>query len=102
MKRSLALMAVVLTLVHGTSQANPRHGHHHHHGYPGRVDWVTPIVIGGVLGYALSQANRPVIVQPQPQVIYPNTIPPAPVGYHYEQLLDAYCNCYRWVLVSNY
>lgn len=102
MKRLLALMVVVLSLTHGTSQANPRHGHHHHHGYPGRGDWVTPIVIGGVLGYVISQSNRPVVAPPPPPVIYPNTIPPAPVGWHYEQLLDANCNCYRWVLVSNY
>ena len=74
----------------------------HHHGHPGRGDWVAPLVIGGVIGYAITQANRPVIVQPTPTVIYPNNLPPVPVGYHYEQLLDANCNCYRWVLVSNY
>ena len=34
-------------------------------------------------------------------VIYvPPGYPPAPYGYHYEQLLDANCNCYRWVLIQ--
>jgi hypothetical protein len=35
-------------------------------------------------------------------VIYnpPVGYPPAPVGYHYEQILDANCNCYRWVLIQ--
>jgi hypothetical protein len=34
-------------------------------------------------------------------VVYqPPVLPPAPYGYHYEQILDANCNCYRWVLVQ--
>ena len=102
MKRLLSAMIATLVFASGSSYAHPEYGRGHHHGHPGRGDWVAPLVLGGVIGYAITQANRPVIVQPTPTVIYPNNLPPVPVGYHYEQLLDANCNCYRWVLVSNY
>ena len=75
----------------------------HHHGYPHRVyypdyGWVVPAVIGGAIVYGATRPNPP---PPPPTVIYvPQGYPPAPVGYHYEQLLDANCNCYRWVLIQ--
>lgn len=99
MKRILALIFVGLMTLTGTSQANPHHGHPnygHHNG------WIAPLVIGSALGYVVSQRQQPVIVQ-QPVVVYPNTYPSVPpYGYHYEQMLDANCNCYRVVLVPNY
>ena len=81
-----------LILASGTSQANPNHWNHNgqNRGYYNRSDWVAPLVIGGVLGYVITR-QQPVIVQ-QPTVAY---------GYHYEQILDANCNCYRLVLVQN-
>ena len=98
MKR-LAIMAIAsLTLISGTSQANPNHRHHGHHYGAHRAEWIAPLVIGSVVTYALTRP-QPVIVQ-QPVQMYPN-IPPAPIGYHYENILDANCNCYRLVLVSN-
>lgn len=98
MKRLAITLIASLMLVTGTSQANPRHHHGHHHGAH-RADWIAPLVIGSVVTYALTRpAPQPVIVQPQQ--VYPN-IPPAPYGYHYENILDANCNCYRLVLVSN-
>jgi hypothetical protein len=101
MKRLAITLIASLTLLSGTSQANPhhmnRHGHYHN---VHRADWIAPLVIGSVVTYALTRpAPQPVIVQ-QPQQVYPN-IPPAPIGYHYENILDANCNCYRLVLVSN-
>ena len=98
MKRLAITLIASLMLVTGTSQANPRHHHGHHHGAH-RADWIAPLVIGSVVTYALTRpAPQPVIVQPQQ--VYPN-IPPAPYGFHYENVLDANCNCYRLVLVSN-
>ena len=90
-----------LILASGTSQANPNHRNHNgqNRGYYNRSDWVAPLVIGGVLGYVITR-QQPVIVQ-QPTVVYPNPQPTVPYGYHYEQILDANCNCYRLVLVSN-
>ena len=97
MKKALALFLVIMT-VSITSMANPNHrmGSHHHHGHNG---WIGPLVIGGVLGYALSQP-RVVVASPPPPVYYP-PVPVPPYGYHYETIVDAGCNCYRTVLVPN-
>jgi len=79
--------------------------HHGHHGYyreSNRSSWVAPLLLGATAGYIIS---RPSVVYNQPQIVYS---PPVtyyqqsdPIGYHYEQILDANCNCYRMVLVSN-
>ena len=98
MKRATALFLALMTLS-SISQANPNHhmnvGHHHH----GHTGWIGPLVIGGVLGYALSQP-RVVVASPPPPVYYP-PVPVPPYGYHYETIVDAGCNCYRTVLVPN-
>jgi hypothetical protein len=77
----------------------------------GHVGWVGPAIIGGIIGYELHRPQPyyyppvvvqqpPVVVQQMPpQVIYQQ--PAMPYGYHYENILDAYCNCYRQVLVPN-
>jgi hypothetical protein len=95
------LIATILSVLALTANAQHRHGHHRHHGHYGHSGhgwgWVAPALIGGAIVYG---ATRPA-PQPQPQVIYtPQALPPAPYGYRYEQILDANCNCYRWVLVQ--
>jgi len=47
------------------------HGHHHGHHYRG--SWVAPLVIGGVISYALTRpepviVQQPIIVEQQPIV----------------------------------
>ena len=98
MKLLQTITLASLILASGVSQANPNH----HHGGPrhGYYGWVAPLVIGGVVGYAITRPQT-VVVQPPPTIVYPNTQPPVPYGYHYEQILDANCNCYRLVLVLN-
>ena len=88
-----------LTLVSGVSQANPNHyyPHHHRHGHSNPYGWVAPLVIGGVVGYVITRPQTVVIQQPPTNIYQPQ----APYGYHYETILDANCNCYRLVLVSN-
>lgn len=69
------------------------HGHHHQHYRGSNWDWVAPALISGAVVYAVTRppvAQQPIVVQPQ-----------APYGYHYENILDANCNCYRTVLVPN-
>jgi hypothetical protein len=100
MNKLLQLLTLAsLTLVSGVSQANPNHyyPHHHRHGHSNPYGWVAPLVIGGVVGYAITRPQT-VVIQPPPPNIYQ---PQAPYGYHYENILDANCNCYRLVLVSN-
>jgi hypothetical protein len=98
MKLLHTLTLASLLSISGTSQANPNHRNHHGY-YPNPYGWVAPLVIGGVVGYAITR-QQPVIVQ-QPTIVYPNYQQPAPLGYHYENILDANCQCYRLVLVSN-
>ena len=68
--------------------------------------WLVPAIIGGALiyGAANSQPRPPAIIQ-QPQQQYypiePNQPQQPPMGYHWEQILDGNCNCYRIVLVRN-
>ena len=103
MKRLAITLVASLTLLSGTSQANPNHWNHHGHRHGAhRVEWIAPLVIGSVVTYALTRPTpQPVIVQQWPVQVYPNTQPFAPIGYHYENILDANCNCYRLVLVQN-
>lgn len=80
----------------------PRHGGYHN------GDWVIPLVVGGVLGYALSEPRRDTVtyVQPvQPQVIYQTPVYPSqpiyqsqPV-YQEQWIYFSDCDCQRKVLV---
>lgn len=77
-----------------------RYQHHHHHYHSRSADWIVPAIIGGAVVYAVT---RPVAPPPAPVVIYvPQGHPLPPVGFRYEQILDAGCNCYRWVLVQGH
>jgi hypothetical protein len=95
------LITIILSVLALTANAQHYHGNHrHHHGhyqqYNGNAwGWVAPAIITGAIVYGVT---RPA---PQPQVIYaPQALPPAPYGFRYEQILDANCNCYRWVLIQ--
>jgi hypothetical protein len=89
MKPGILVLAMLVTstaaLAHG-----PRYYPYHHSPYW----WVAPAVIGGAVTYAMTRPQP----APQPAVVQ---LPPAPAGYHYENILDAGCNCYRMVLVNN-
>jgi hypothetical protein len=97
MKLLKTIVLASLILVSGVSQANPYY-HHQHHGYSNPYGWVAPLVIGGVVGYAITRPTQTVVIQQPPPNIYQ---PQAPYGYHYENILDANCNCYRLVLIQN-
>ena len=93
MKKLLLILLVGFTsLVHAQY---PHHNHRHHHGGIG-YNWIAPAIIGGIVTYELTRPPQQVIIQ-QPVQSYPH----APYGYHYENILDANCSCYRLVLVQN-
>ena len=96
MNKVITLVFASMLLIASSSQANPNHWNHSHR--HARPNWIAPIVIGGVLGYALAQPR--VVVASPPPVYYPPA-PVPPYGYHYETIVDAGCNCYRTVLVPN-
>jgi hypothetical protein len=96
MKKLLVILAVFVT----AAQAGPWH----HSSRPNQTYWIAPAIIGGIIGYELSRPHYTppsVYVAPQPVYVQPLAQPPAPNGYHQEQILDANCNCYRLVLVPN-
>jgi hypothetical protein len=47
-----------------------RHNHHRHHGHYGHHNWMTPLIIGGVVGYALTRP-APVVVEQPPVYVHP-------------------------------
>ncbi len=72
--------------------------------------FVGPALIGGMIGYGLAQPapnqiySTPQTVYSAPPITYNAPAPmvySAPVGYHYQNVLDASCNCFRTVLVEN-
>jgi hypothetical protein len=94
MKTLIKVLLAGLAAVSLSAQAHPygpRWGHSHY-------GWVAPIVIGGAVGYALAARPQTVVIQQPPNPYYQ---PQAPYGYHYENILDANCQCYRLVLVQN-
>jgi hypothetical protein len=95
-------LILALALIGMVSTASA-HGYYRHGG-----GWIGPALIGGVIGYELSRPRYyepPVVyVQPSPTVVYTQPQPTQyapPPGYHYQQILDPNCNCYKIALVPN-
>jgi hypothetical protein len=86
-------LVVCLALISNLAWAD---GYRHHHG---GGNWIAPFVLGGIVGYGMSRpyVMPPPVIPPPPPVIY--NMPPTPYGYRYETIFDAYCNCYRTVLI---
>jgi hypothetical protein len=101
MKKILAILTVLALTA--PAQAD---GWRHHGGYyrGGNSNWVAPLIGGAIIGGVIAnQYYRPA---PPPSVVYvsppPQTIPyNPPYGYHWENIADSNCNCYRTVLVPN-
>ena len=98
-------ICLALAIASNEAKADEHHGYHGYHGYHGPVyvehhnstgDVLMPMVVGGVVGYMISNANQPkqVVVQ-QPQVIQQ----PAPL-YRKDTIYDANCSCYKEVFVQ--
>lgn len=75
----------------------------YYHGYRG--GWVAPALVGGVIGYELARpyyTPPPSVVYVQPSPVYvQQAVPAVPYGYHYQQVVDQTCNCYKMALVPN-
>ena len=97
MSKLLASLILVFTLsacAHGPAH----YGHsRHYNGYNNGGNWITPLVIGGVIGYAA----RPYIY---PQPTYEpqqsnSVITINGVQYIQDTQYFADCNCYRQILI---
>jgi len=116
MKKLILAVLLSITATSAIAQHGYRGGHGGYRGghnsynsysYNGggyRGGWVAPavggLIVGGLVGAAVAApyyAPAPVYVQPAPVYVDPTV----PYGYHYEQILDGNCNCYKNVLVPN-
>lgn len=100
MKKLFIALITGLTVFSAQAQHHHGHRHHWHHKHAPRVivhdSWghiVVPLIIGGVVGAAIAKESQP----PAPPVV----LATPPVGYRWETILDANCNCQRVVLVPN-
>jgi len=106
MKKLALTLALLSTFA--SAEACCYRGYYHHGYYGGGIGWVAPAVVGGVIGYELSQPRTVIVEQPPtyvipPATVYvnpPGTLPP-PAGYHYGQMIDPRTNQYTIVLVPN-
>lgn len=69
MKKILVASLLVFT---GSAFAHGYNGYYHHH-YHNHNNWVAPLIIGGMVGYAI---NRPQVVTAPPVVYPPVTVIP--------------------------
>ena len=93
------LIALMLSIgVVGCASAG---GYGHNHGYNGynsnSYNWVAPLVVGGAIGYLISNQNRqytpsPVYLSPPPSAVY-YTPARRPVYEEYPQYVPS-CQCY--------
>lgn len=74
MKRFAVILALCLSSVPAMAQHGHYRPHHYHRHYGG--GWVAPLILGGVVGYAITRNNEPVVVQQAPVVVQPQSLPP--------------------------
>jgi len=64
---------ILIALVSISAMAQHHHGYRPSHRHHGHYNWVAPLIIGGVVGYAITRppvVEQPVIVAPPPQPQY--------------------------------
>lgn len=92
MKKLIAILSLVVA-----STGVSAHGYHHHHGHGwGMGGAIMPLVIGGVIGWGISQSQKPVYDN-TPKVYNINTAPPYPGAtpiYQQRSQWEPSCNCY--------
>lgn len=72
MKRLIALILLTLSMS-AMAQHRPylHHGHgHRHHG--GSGNWIPVLIGGAIVGAAIANSKEPVVLQPQPTIVYQN------------------------------
>lgn len=76
MKKLFVTLLLACATLPALAQHYPGHGfrHGYYRGYYGGGNWVAPLIVGGVVGYALTRpepvvVQQPVIVQQDPPVI---------------------------------
>lgn len=68
------ILVASLLVISGSAFAHGSYGYYNHY-HGGGNNWVAPLIIGGMVGYAI---NRPPVVYTQPPVVYPAPITTIP------------------------
>lgn len=77
MQKVLAIAILALAAVPAVAQHRGPHGHHGHHNnyhHRGNSNWVAPLILGGVVGYAITRNNEQVVVQQPPVLVQQPTV----------------------------
>lgn len=77
MKRFILILALCATSVPALAQHGHYRPYHHHHRHYSGGGWVAPLILGGVVGYAITRNNEPAVVQPAPVIVQPQALPQA-------------------------
>jgi hypothetical protein len=106
MKAVQSVSAVLSAVMILSVSAYADHGGHDRGGYYaphyGHGNWIIPLMVGGVIGYALSEPHRETVtyVQPvQPQIIYQAPVYQSQPIYQEQWVYFNDCDCQRKVLV---
>ena len=69
MKRILAISLLCLASVPAMAQHRHHGGYHHRHHHHSGGHWVAPLILGGVVGYAITRNSEPIVVQQPPVIV---------------------------------
>ena len=71
---SLALVSASLpVLAQHYGHGIRHHGHHGHWVRSGSDNWIPVLIGGAIVGAAIANSKEPVVVQPQPTIVYQQT-----------------------------
>jgi hypothetical protein len=85
----LACAAVPAMAQHYHGHGIRHHGHHWRHN--GSGNWIPVLISGAIVGAAIANSKEPVVVQPQPTIVYQN-----PPVYVQRQTI-----CTEWKEIQN-
>lgn len=90
---------LLVTLLATLSTNVLAHGYYGHGYHSSGNEWLAPLIVGGALGYIIAQPRTVIVQQPQYAPL-PSYVPANEPIYHYENVYDTNCSCYRQVLVQ--
>lgn len=73
MKKILLSLALLMS-VPAMAQHHRGHSHNHYYGHGQRYNWVAPLVIGGVVTYALTRPEPRTVIIDQPVIVQKETV----------------------------
>ena len=90
MKKLIVALLLAISVTPALAERYHPHYGYYRHGW----GWIAPAVIGGAVVYAATRPpvivqQPPVVIQqpPPPPVYVQQGFPPAPMGFHYENIL---------------